>query len=678
MLCGGGKGILKDTTGRAFSAQFTVFERELLMLDFARMCNRDAWLRHPVLGDASFDAFEKLGETVHRSEPPFEWAVNGSIYRDFDGVWYCYAGLYPFGYAAKSEDTLSDFIIYRSRDQGQSWELLGPGFARGFAFEGHVSPSDCHPDVVLCYDERRKKYLLTYDWATNNSIGADAFHTCGTVVDSGAALAWADSPAGPFERIPVPFISNNEQAGRLGRFRRLYATTVLPRAQDYLALSLCDSADHFAWALACMTAPSPEGPWSAPRVLLSVDRPEYYPAPVEFFPAHVVDGVVYAPATSVAKNRNYQALFTAPLEEAHDPSAWRLEQDGGVWHAHGGADERYGIWGQTYHGFFEPDTRRFVALYPSKDEREFGTLSLASRDWDTPFSDGFTLSAHAGPTVSPLLAAYCDFTLDAAFSLEGTADFAFDYHGVLGPNASVSDSVPHTRALAGYAALRVGEGRYAVVTVAEDGSETVLQAGETGEPVSSLRMEVRGGVLHAAFGGIDVCQAVGGGERPARPLALLLKPYSRLICTRFAVEGAPERYSYTYNAHDALLGAGQRLPKPEAVPCDAALTRDAWHALGDDAFVGEGRVAGKWNVLGDAVTLIAPRHPAFGVLGLWVDGVFVRAVELTADAPAPSAPVCTIDGLACGRHAVRVEALEGRIALDRLAVEGGPRPACRV
>ena len=75
------------------------------MLDFARMEHRDAWLRHPVLGDASFDTFEKLGETVHRSAPPFAWAVNGSIYRDFDGVWYCYAGLYAFGYAAVSEET---------------------------------------------------------------------------------------------------------------------------------------------------------------------------------------------------------------------------------------------------------------------------------------------------------------------------------------------------------------------------------------------------------------------------------------------------------------------------------------------------------------------------------------------------------------------------------------------
>lgn len=640
------------------------------MLDFARMEHRDAWLRHPVLGDASFDTFEKLGETVHRSAPPFAWAVNGSIYRDFDGVWYCYAGLYAFGYAAVSEETLSHFIIYRSRDEGKSWELLGPGFARGFTFEGHVAPSDCHPDVVLCYDERRKKYLLTYDWGTNNLIGADAFHTRGTAADSGAALAWADSPAGPFERLPRPFCSNNEQAGRLGRFRRMYASTVLPRAEDYLALVLCDSADHYAWALAGMTAPAPEGPWSPPRVLLSVDRPEYYPAPVEFFPAHVVDGVVYAPATSVAKNRSYQALFAAPLERAHDPAAWRLEQDGGVWHAHGGTDERYGIWGQTYHGFVEPDTRRLVVLYPSKDEREFGTLQLASRDWDAPFSDGFTLSAHAGPTLSPLLAAYRDFSLTADFALAGTADFAFDYHGVLGPNASVSDSVPHARALAGYTALRLGEGWYAVVTVAEDGSETVWEQGPTGGPVGALRMEARGGVLRAAFGDVRVRRPIPDVGRTARPLALLLRPFSRLTCTRFAVEGAPERYGYTYNAHDALLGAGQRLPDPEVVSPDAALGRDVWHALGDDVFAGEGRVAGKWNVIGDAVTLFAPRHPAFGVLGVWVDGVFVRAVELTAEAQQPSAPVCAIDGLAFGRHAVRVEALEGRIAVDRLGVEG--------
>ena len=31
-------------------------------MDYAKMERREAWLRHPVLGDPSFDAFEKLGD----------------------------------------------------------------------------------------------------------------------------------------------------------------------------------------------------------------------------------------------------------------------------------------------------------------------------------------------------------------------------------------------------------------------------------------------------------------------------------------------------------------------------------------------------------------------------------------------------------------------------------------
>lgn len=53
--------------------------------DYAKTEHMEKWLRHPVLGDPSFDTFERIG-IVHRSEPPYEWAVNGSIFRDFDGT----------------------------------------------------------------------------------------------------------------------------------------------------------------------------------------------------------------------------------------------------------------------------------------------------------------------------------------------------------------------------------------------------------------------------------------------------------------------------------------------------------------------------------------------------------------------------------------------------------------
>ena len=82
--------------------------------DYAKTENMNFWLRHPVLGDPSFDTFERVGDTVHVSEPPYEWAVNGSIFRDFDGTWYYCAGLYNTGYGRGAP---SHFKIYRSKEK---------------------------------------------------------------------------------------------------------------------------------------------------------------------------------------------------------------------------------------------------------------------------------------------------------------------------------------------------------------------------------------------------------------------------------------------------------------------------------------------------------------------------------------------------------------------------------
>lgn len=104
--------------------------------DYAKALRRQAWLRHPSLGDPSFDAFEKIGDTVHRSRPPYEWAVNGSLFRDPPtGDWYLYAGLYPYGYSHPQHP--GHFVIYRSRSQGDSWECLGRGFEDEY-FAGEV------------------------------------------------------------------------------------------------------------------------------------------------------------------------------------------------------------------------------------------------------------------------------------------------------------------------------------------------------------------------------------------------------------------------------------------------------------------------------------------------------------------------------------------------------------
>jgi len=52
-------------------------------IDYAEAQHAGDWLRHPVYGDPSFDAFERApGNPIHRGAPPFEWPVNGFLFVD--------------------------------------------------------------------------------------------------------------------------------------------------------------------------------------------------------------------------------------------------------------------------------------------------------------------------------------------------------------------------------------------------------------------------------------------------------------------------------------------------------------------------------------------------------------------------------------------------------------------
>ena len=634
--------------------------------DFAKMENMVAWLRHPILGDPSFDTFTKLGETVHRSQPPYEWAVNGSLFRDpADGAWYYFAGLYGYWYEGKM-----DFVIYKSTDAGASWENLGHGFSEGFYFDGIPSAANRHPDAVMTYDPETKTYWLAYDWVTDDFSWGTVFHPSERKYDSGAALAYAQSPAGPFTRLSKPIFSNYEISRKLGRFTRAYATTVLKRESDWLALTLCDSGEYFSWGLVSFTADAPDGEWSEPKVLLSVDRPEYYPAPVEFHPCFVVGETVYAPATSLGRNRNYQTMHAAALSEAHHPEAWTLVGNGNAWHSRPISDEKYGIWGQTYHGFVNPADRKFTVMYPARDERGFGTLSVAQRLWDSPHSDGFTFSGHEGKSVAPLMRAYRDFTLEMECVFTGTFEIAYDYRGILGPDQPTAGASPSRETLSDYRALRLSGGNFQLVSVSPSGGETVIDAGEfpkDGDEKAvkvflsvkdeEVRMNING------VGGRIPGIAVRGGA-----LALVAHEFSILTCTKFAVSGEEIPCRLKYHAYDAILGAGQRLADWKNA-ADSGLSCVSENALISAAEpYGAIQIYGKWNILGRGFTIYAPRGPSLGTMRVTVDGEHRATVDLYSENRVASSPVVTCE-LAGGRHAVAVYPEKGEIVLDVLEVE---------
>lgn len=629
-------------------------------MDLAKKENAGLWLRHPVLGDPSFDSFEKLG-TVHRSEPPYEWAVNDSLFRDpADGAWYCYVGCYPRSYM--SSVTRSRCLVYRSRDNGANWQLLGPVFPdEPFRFEGVPSPATDWPDMVLQYDPRRKNYLLTYDWAARAAAQGSQQARFDEQVDSGFAVAWADSPAGPFERARRPAGLNSRLRGRLGRFNRLYATTVLPREKDYLALVLCDSGPHFAWGLAAMTAAEPDGDWSDPVLLLSCDRPGYYPTPVEFYPAMLQDGTVWAPCTSVAKNRSYQALFRAPLERAHDPSAWTLAADGNLWHSRPEPDEAGGIWGQTLNGFVQDG--RLTVVYPTLDERGCGVIQTAQRPAGQPLHDGFVFSGHGGPSVTVTLAAWHTFELDAGFDAVGTVEFAFDCAGTLGPDVNAADSSPAASALGSLCAVQVCGTHWKLLRRAEE--QTVLAEGEAAGPIGSLTLERGESEVVLRLRGEQVCRVFLPAPAGMHALGLIAGPRSALSCSRFEVRGGAGRYEQRWNAFEALLGAGQ--------------DRAEWQAFdtpSGPAFLGGPGAEAKWNVMCDELEIefpqpsgAQPQAAAGSRVGIWIDGALYGAPD-----PARTPRWHAVIASGMGRHGIRLRAQCGSLPLGRLTVWG---PVCR-
>ena len=614
-------------------------------MDYAKAARRDAWLRHPAMGDPSFDTFEKVGDTVHRSDYPYEWAVNGSLFVDRDGAWYLYAGLYPDRYMDRA-GCFSHFEIYKSVDKGAGWTWLGPGLEKEFFFEGLNVPSTGCPDAVLFYDPKRGKYLLTYDWSTDNSTWAIAHDYAGTTADAGAAVAWADSPAGPFTRVPRPVFRNTELHGRYGRFDRFYATTVIPRKNDYLALILCDSGPNFAWGLAGATAAAPEEGFDRPVMLLSADRPTYYPAPMEYYPAFVVGDTVYAPATSVCANRNYQMLMAAPLEEAHRPEAWSMAADGSLWHARPLPDERYGLFGQTFNGMVDGEGL-FRVMYPSRDERGWGTLSVASRPWDRPCSDGFTLSGHAAPSVTLLRQSYREFTLDARFRLDGGfADFLFDFTGRLGADAPTSDCAPCAESLTEYAALRVSGPVWSLMN-----RDRVVASGRVDRPIDRVRLERAAGRLRAWVNGEAVLDAACAAEE-YRPIGLRVDRFTVLSCDMFDVSGEDRPAALRFNDVDALLGGG----------------------VGDDRFtIVDGRRLGtarvKWNVTGDSFVLTGRRAPGLGKALLRVDGHDMAVLDFSAPEPTDG-PIFTSPPLKHAPHGVELIPQDEPILVPDLVVRG--------
>jgi hypothetical protein len=438
-----------------------------------------------------------------------------------------------------------------------------------------------------------------------------------------------------------------------------------------------------SWALFGMTAAKPEGPYGKRSLLRNDEGDGFHPPLMEYYPAFVHRGFVYAPATSVALNRDYNALFRAPLERAAEPDAWELFQNGSLWHSEDVENEYYGLWGQTFSGWVDGKGVLRVS-YPSRDPKGMGTVNVAARRWDQPLrKSGFVMSGHQGPSLTLLQRAFAGFRLEARLHLRGTARLLVDYDGVLGPNAPQSDATLHPLALSRCDAVELSEWHWKVIRFGEEvGQASRLSEGRLAlDPSDADDARGKAGgapapppetvtvVMDRKPSGVTSLslddRVVWTGELPPRRtpsvLGIEVEPHSHLVVERFAIQGKPQPAVINYLFNEAILGAGgnrddwQELKGPEFRYGMAALAKAPGARV-------------KWNVEGRQFALWSPRCPQSGKAQVRVDGRVLADLDLHAERLTLSGPVWKSPRLKDGPHAVVLTATDGLLVVDSVEV----------
>ncbi len=613
------------------------------VIDYAESRYAELWLRHPVYGDPSFDSFERApGNPIHVGAPPFGWPVNGFLFVDpASGNWYIYVGDYATGYLGPPP---SRCILYRSTNQGRTWDNLGPvleGDARMFDKKGHT------PDVSVVFADGR--YHMLYDWGEANFSE-----------EGGLAYAWADKPEGPWDRDLQPITRNTTLAPLLGKYHRTYAGTLVRRRNDWMILGMMDSAPY-SWALFAMTAPTPSGPYSQRKLIRNVEADYFHPPLMEFYPAFVHAGWVYAPATSVALNRDFQIIFRAPLEKAAEPAAWEVFRHGSAWHSEDLPNEAFGIWGQTFSGWVDRN-ERLLAMFPSRNTEGNGTINVASRAWSKPLrACGFHLSGHQGPSLTCLRRSYADFTLDAELSVRGRVRIIWGYQAPLGPNRPTSDATLHPLSMTRYQGVELTTDGWRVIAVDAAGTVKVIATGAAGSG-RQWKVVVRRqthGATTLALDGKEVWRGALSASRGA--MGLLADPHSQAFVHRFAIAGKPERSTLSFLYTEAWLGAGEN-------PAQWVEQRNAGFRFGVGAVRRNEGGRAKWNFMGQGFKLWCPKGPDYGKVEIRLDGDAIATVDLHSNQAQPSQPVLSKDGLTDTFHAVVLLPESGRLVVDSLEV----------
>ncbi|MFX0100480.1 MAG: hypothetical protein ACFFCS_12980 [Candidatus Hodarchaeota archaeon] len=615
-------------------------------INFASKEHRESWIHHPVIGDPSWDAFEREpGNPIHVGHEPYEWTVNGFLFRDpVSQAWHSYIGLYPKGYWP------SDGCIVYKETLDKGWELQGQAISgEEGLFKGYLDEPGGMPDVSIVH--AGGKYHMVYDWANRDNTRG------------GLAYAWADKPEGPYNRANTPIHEDIHQEPLLGRYVRAYAGTLIQRAEDWMVICMMSTKGNAGgtWALACMVAPDPEGPYSPPTLLMYPQSEVFHPMLAEFFPAFVHDGHVYSPATSVALNRSFQVLFRAPIEDAHLPGGWKIHQHGSVWHDVPSNENEQGIWGQTFSGQVHGGKLR--ALFFSKTKDNVGNVHLANQPFPVQMKDGFTLSAAYGPSVAVLKHSFTDFQLDMNVRLTGSWGICWDCNNPLGPDRWTADATLHSLMRTNRTELRSHGDEWSLVSMTPDYSVNVITKGKV-EWSDSREQKI---CIKKDESSVDVTvdsNQVWSGTMPFKSgrIELVAEPDAIVKVDEFLISGnINEESPRTWLPFEALAGA--------------AVENRTWKKVKKDIFLhGFGFInskpsaVAKWNFIGEGFRLYSPSGPKFGVLDLFLDGKKLATLDLKERHKQESKIIHAESNLNRGRHALTMKPRTGKIPLDCLEV----------
>ena len=480
----------------------------------------------------------------------------------------------------------------------------------------------------------------------------------------GLAVAVSDKPEGPYKIFNKPAITNGFFYNNpiFGKYNRCYAGTLIKLRGQWIFLFDLDSGPNFSWGLTAITAPTPEGPWSEPVVLASCESDKYHPSLLEYFPVFLYKDTLYAPATSVAKNRNFQCIFRAPANEAMDPEKWELWQEGSMWHGINADHEYEGIWGQAFSGLINKEGA-FKVMYPSRDKENRGTINLASTDWNNIQRDtGFVLSGHGAPSFSAITGFYSTPIIESSFSYYGTIAFVWNYKAPMGPDLPRSDAELHPSMFMSNTRFQLTENEWFLLNAFSNGRTDTLGRGMLDKrEVYSLKIENRNQITIVSIDNNVVWQGspknIDFGN-----CGLFVMKYSGIDVKSYIVSGKrhPGYMNWLYT--EGLSNSGSDMKDWEMIEKSSLFTYGIGAVSKNDSTLA------KWSFTGNGFDLYCPKMPALGMAEIEVNGDVVGEIDLYSETPEKSALVYSIRGLTSKKNAIIIKGKNSKISIDYLRV----------